>query len=404
MELTKTKFKQTEIGLIPEDWDLKNVGDCFKICNNLRLPISQEIRNSMQGIYPYYGPTKIQDYINEYRVDGEYALIGEDGDHFLKWYTHSMTQLASGKFNVNNHAHLIKGNDKETTTAWFYYFFKNRDITQFLTRQGAGRYKLSKVGLSNLPCAYPKIEEQKAIAQVLSDTDNLIQTIEQKLTKKRDIKQGAMKKLLTPKEDWEVKTLRDLIEILADYTANGSFESLKNNVQYYSDKNYAVLVRTTDLDKKKFEPARFTDKQGYDFLSKTSLKGGELILANVGSIGKVFRVPYYNMPMTLAPNTYMIKFFKNYSQDFIYQWMLTNEFKSKLLSKVGSTTLLAINKDNLRDIEINVPKSLSEQSRIATILSDMDAEIEQLEQKLSKYKLLKQGLMQNLLTGKIRLI
>ncbi len=114
-------YKQTEVGVIPEDWNVAPVGQGFEVCNNLRLPISQAEREKMPGPFPYYGPTSIQGYINEYRVEGEYALIGEDGDHFLKWQDQPMTQLVAGRFNVNNHAHLVKGT--KNVTAWFYYYF-----------------------------------------------------------------------------------------------------------------------------------------------------------------------------------------------------------------------------------------------------------------------------------------
>ena len=117
-------YKQTEVGVIPEDWEVKPVSEAFQICNNLRLPINQKIREKMAGPYPYYGPTNIQGYINEYRVEGEYSLIGEDGDHFLKWRETSMTLLVKGKFNVNNHAHLIKGDDN--LTSCFYYYFAHK--------------------------------------------------------------------------------------------------------------------------------------------------------------------------------------------------------------------------------------------------------------------------------------
>ena len=127
-------------------------------------------------------------------------------------------------------------------------------------------------------------------------------------------------------------------------------------------------------------------------------------MANVGSIGKVFKVPDYDMPMTLAPNTYLLKYQSNIDNDFIYIWMKTKEFYNKLMSKVGSTTLLAINKDNLRDIKIWLPNDKNEQKAIAQILSDMDAEIEQLKTKKAKYQQLKQGMMQELLTGKTRLV
>ena len=141
-EQIPTGYKHSPLGPIPIDWEVMTVGEAFNICNNLRFPISEEERRNMQGEYPYYGPTKIQDYINEYRVEGKFALIGEDGDHFLKWKDLPMTLLIEGKFNVNNHAHLVQG--KKNLTEWFFYFFNHRELTPYLTRQGAGRYKLTK--------------------------------------------------------------------------------------------------------------------------------------------------------------------------------------------------------------------------------------------------------------------
>jgi type I restriction enzyme S subunit len=152
----------------------------------------------MAGEYPYYGPTAIQGWIAEYRVDGEYALIGEDGDHFLKWQTNPMTSLVQGKFNVNNHAHLVRGT--KNATSWFYWSFAHRDLTQFLTRQGAGRYKLTKAVLERIPCALPaKRIEQESIAEALSDMGAGIAALESKLTKARQLKQGMMQNLLTGK-------------------------------------------------------------------------------------------------------------------------------------------------------------------------------------------------------------
>lgn len=195
--------------------------------------------------------------------------------------------------------------------------------------------------------------------------------------------------------EWEINEFGELINILADYTANGSFASLKENVIYYSSEQYAVLVRTTDLDKKIFTPARFTDKRGYEFLSKTSLFGNEIVMANVGSIGKVFRVPNYDKPMTLAPNTYLLKFNDFVDEDFIYQLMLREEFEKKLLSMVGSSTLMAINKSNLRSINVSIPTK-KEQHKIASCLSSLDEVISAHSQKLELLKNHKKGLIQNL--------
>jgi len=196
-------------------------------------------------------------------------------------------------------------------------------------------------------------------------------------------------------EEWSIKDFGELIKLLADFTANGSFASLKENITYFSTEEYAVLVRTTDLDKKIFIPARFTDKRGYDFLSKTSLFGNEIVMANVGSIGKVFRVPYFKKPMTLAPNTYVLKFNDFVDEDFIYQLMLRSVFEQKLLSMVGSSTLMAINKSNLRSIKVEIP-TLVEQQKIASCLSSLDELITAQKEKLELLKNHKKGLMQNL--------
>src|SRR5690606_29980884 len=141
------------------------------------------------------GPTKIQGYINEYRVDGEYALIGEDGDHFLKFDHVDQTQYAAGKFNVNNHAHLLMG--KVAEAKWFYFYFRNRDLSVYLTRQGAGRYKLNKAALENIPCPIPIEGERLAIANALSDVDALISELEKLIAKKQAIKTATMQQLLT---------------------------------------------------------------------------------------------------------------------------------------------------------------------------------------------------------------
>lgn len=199
------------------------------------------------------------------------------------------------------------------------------------------------------------------------------------------------------KNKWQVTPIGEQIEFLTDYTANGSFAGLKQNVQYYNQPNYAALVRTTDLEKKVFSPQRFTDKKGYEYLKKSSLVGGEIVLANVGSIGKVYRVPKHDIPMTLAPNMYLIKFKKTVDEDFAFQYLSSKLFQKALLSNVASTTLSAINKSSLRRIAIPVP-SLAEQQTIANILSSVDDAIQKTDQIIQKTEKLKQGLMSELLT------
>lgn len=194
------EFKDSPLGRIPMEWDDFKLGDCSEICNHLRKPISAQVRENMKGDYPYYGPTGILDYINEYRVDGKFVLIGEDGDHFLKFKTQEMTLLIEGKYNVNNHAHVLRGRNN-ILTEWLHLFFLHRDITLHLTRQGAGRFKLNKAALLGLPLIAPKDpEEQYRILKVMDILRKKQSSNIENLNKLKSIKNGLMQDLLTGKK------------------------------------------------------------------------------------------------------------------------------------------------------------------------------------------------------------
>lgn len=145
--------------VLPLDWILTTVGKACSIRNELRRPLSTDTRATMIGQYPYYGPTGVLSFIDEYRVEGTFALIGEDGDHFLDYEEKLQTLFVSGKFNVNNHAHIV-GDGSQCTVDWFCCFFQHRDIRHSITRQGASRYKLTKAALEH--CASKLLKEHSS--------------------------------------------------------------------------------------------------------------------------------------------------------------------------------------------------------------------------------------------------
>lgn len=193
-----SEFKDGPVGRIPKGWKHSNIKKCCQIKNNLRKPISKEEREGMKGVYPYYGPTKAVDFINEYLIEGDHTLIGEDGDHFIKFSTWAMTQFVTGKFNVNNHAHVIQGTD-ECLTKWVYYYYLHRDITPHLTRQGATRYKLNKAALEEIDIVLPPVNEQREIIEILDSNTSLITRKKKKLEGLVKIKKALMQDLLTGK-------------------------------------------------------------------------------------------------------------------------------------------------------------------------------------------------------------
>ena len=394
-------YKSTDVGVIPEDWEVETVSKSFEICNNLRYPISQATRNKQSGKYPYYGPTKIQDYIDEYRVEGEYALIGEDGDHFLKWRDFPMTLLVEGKFNVNNHAHLIKGS--KNLTQWFFYYFYHKDITPYLTRQGAGRYKLTKNALLQIPCALPPtIEEQKAIARVLSDVDELIRECDSLLAKKRDIKQGTMQQLLTSKKrlpgfsgEWEDKKLLDISTEIGD-GIHSTPKYINLSEFHFINGNNLIngFIQITENTK--------CISQDEYYKHRKDLSKRTILISINGTIGNI--ALFENEKVILGKSAAYININKSVFKKYIFYFLQTHTVKSFFEDELTGTTIRNLSLQSIRNTPIQIPPTLPEQKAIAQILSDMDAEIEALEQKRDKYKAIKQGMMQELLTGKTRLI
>ena len=154
--------------------------------------------------------------------------------------------------------------------------------------------------------------------------------------------------------------LESITERITDYVASGSFASLKENVKIYKTPNYAILVKTADFANNFKKDLTYTDKQGYDYLKNSNLFGGELILSNIGSIGKVFIVPKLDMPMTLASNSIMVKPDKNHLAKWLYYYFLSNYGHEQLLSITSGTSMPKFNKTSLKALEIK-DKSLEEQ-------------------------------------------
>ncbi|MEQ9849424.1 restriction endonuclease subunit S [Pectobacterium brasiliense] len=383
------ELMQARIRMIPGGWSFSYVGKIFAIKNNLRKPISEEVRAKNVGKYPYYGPTKIQGYIDTYEQDGSYALIGEDGDHFLKYENKSMTQLVDGKCTVNNHAHIIEGTDK-AIREWFYYYFMHRDIFGFLSRQGAGRYKLNKASLEKIPLIVPPCGEQKKIVQILSTWDKAITTTEQLLVNSQQQKKALIQQLFTGKKrfpgfngKWEYYHLSDVAVIVM-----GS--SPKSEAYNENGVGLPLIQGNADIKNRKSVPRIFTSEITKECLPDDILLS---VRAPVGTIA------ISNHNACIGRGIAAIRARREFDQTFIYLWLLW--FEPRWCSISQGSTFESINSDDIKKLKIKIP-SIEEQKNIAKILSVADDEIEILKQKLNHLKQEKKALMQQLLTGKRR--
>lgn len=401
MDEKKDGYKKIKgIGWIPEEWEVSSVGESCNIKNNLRKPISELERRKIQGKYPYYGPTKILDYINECEIEGKNVLIGEDGDHFLKYRDQSMTLLVEGMYNVNNHAHILHGTDK-CLTEWIFHFFRHRSLFSNLTRQGAGRYKLTKDALSKLSIVLPSIAEQEKISKILSTWDDAINKTKASIEEKKIIKKGLMQQLLTGNkrlkefgvEDWKEVKLKKVLK------KRNKISEITNEIPLYSltiedgvtpktDRyNREFLVKQSD---KKYKIVEYNDI----VYNPANLRFGAISLNK--NKDKVLVSPIYEI-VFISDN-------EKYDVNFI-SYILTSPRQIAIFSTKTQGTLverMSVKIDTFLNTDIKVPSTFSEQNAIANILTTADKEISLLEEKLEILREQKKALMQNLLTGKVR--
>ncbi len=257
--------------------------------------------------------------------------------------------------------------------------------------------------IERLTSPRPNLLEQQAIAEALSDADALIESLDQLIAKKRQIKQGAMQELLTGKRrlpgfsgEWEVKRLDELADIRSGGTPSTT------QPQFWDG---GVMWCT---------PTDITALNGFKYLSNTSrtistegLKASSAEIIPTHSIVMTSRATIGECAINTVPMT-TNQGFKNFvpldsvDAEFLY-YLLTTQ-RAGFIGLCSGSTFLEIGKTQLSGYQVHVPKTKSEQTAIATILSDMDTELAALESRLAKARQIKQGMMQELLTGRIRLL
>lgn len=192
--------------------------------------------------------------------------------------------------------------------------------------------------------------------------------------------------------NWRIEKVDDLF-LVTDFVANGSFASLRKNVNYNYEKDYAVLVRTTDNTKGWNGNYVYVNKDSYDFLRKSSLQPNDLIIANVGEPGKAFLCPDLGQPMTIGPNSILVRPLdkKVVNSKYFYYYTISTYGQGQIQEICSATTQKKFNKTSYRKLKIPLPP-LDQQKKIAKILDTADAYRQKTKALIEKYDALTQSL------------
>lgn len=425
--MVKPGYKQTEIGALPESWDTVTFEDCFSILPNNTLSRAElnynggEVRNIHYGDILVKYPAVLDcsaeglPYINKENVAKASKGFLRDGDLIMADTAEdvivgkSTEVIGIGDSKVVSGLHTIPCRPKNAemfAPKWLGYFINHctyhDQLIPYIT--GIKVSSVSKSAISSTAIAVPPKPEQAAVAEALSDIDTLIVNLEKLIAKKKAIKQGAMQELLTGKRrlpgfDGEWKTVQ-----IGTFTSvfSGGTPSTANPLYWGGN---IPWMSSGELNMKIVREVRGRITATGMENSSTRMIPAFCVLIGLAGQGKTRGTAAFNT-FPLCTNQSIAAIFPNESQfdsKFLYFYMDTQYTELRELS-AGGGGRGGLTKKLIEDFYVTIPSDIKEQVSIAEILTDIDDEIENLEKELYKTTAIKQGMMSELLTGRIRLI
>lgn len=426
----KEGYKKTELGWIPKEWEVKKVGEIVKA---LKSGLSRNLKEQNVGI-PCIRSNNIKnnrlvldDLKYWFKIDDKGANIDdymlEHGDIIIN-FINSISQIGKGcifdkeGFDAIYTTNLlrIKVDENIISNKFFYHYTQTERYKKeinLITKPAVNQASFTTVEYKAIKFPIPPLKEQQKIADILSTVDSQIDDTDKLIEKTKELKKGLMQRLLTKgighsefkksevgeiPVEWNI----DKIGKCSEVTKLAGFE-FTEYVNYVDD-GEIIALRALNLKNGKLdlEDVKRINKEVSNNLQRSKLFKGNLLFSYVGTIGEVALVDE-NDKYHLGPNVAKITFTKDILSNYAIQYMRSEIIKKEIKKYVTTTSQPALSMENIREMKIVIPP-LKEQKQIANILSSVDTQIQEYENKKAKLEQLKKGLMQKLLTGKIRVV
>ena len=330
--------------------------------NVLEVKYGKDHKKLADGQYPVYGSGGLMRYVDSKLYDGPSILIPRKGT------LNNIMFVESPFWTVDTMFWSIINTDKVDPKFLFYSICK-RDFASM--NVGSAVPSMTVNILNDIQISYPKnIEDQRRIASILSSLDRKIELNNKINADLEEMAQAIFKNWFVDfepfkdgkfvdselgmiPEGWKVGKITDIGCLITDYVSNGSFASLKQNVHLYETKEYAQFIRNTDLKTNTFSV--YVDKHSYDFLSKSTLYGNEIIISNVGDVGSVHLCPKLDIPMTLGNNIIMLRPNEKEYNYFLYLWFKYFSGQGLIQGIKGGSAQPKFNKTDFKNLPLLIP-------------------------------------------------
>ena len=389
------------------------ISECCDILDNLRVPINDEIRQTMQGNIPYYGANGIQGYIDKYIFDEDLILLAEDGGNFEEYHTRPIAYKISGKSWVNNHAHILRAK-QEFNQDFIFYSLVHKDITKYLN--SGTRSKLNKSELEKIEIDFPATkDEEDKISKIISTADAVIEKTQTAIAKYKAIKQGMLHDLFTRGIDLQTGKLRPRYEdapelykksklgMIPKVWDEKNIESIGEIVtgstpptaraEYYGDD--FLFVSPADIQGNFFiyETGKKLTQSGFNVTRK--LPKNSICVVCIGStIGKMALLAKEGC--TNQQINSVICFDPELAFYYFYAMLFYNE--PQFRKETGLQAVPIVNKSQFSEFILPIAEK-TEALLIENRLKAIDNKLQTEQTYLQKMQRLKKGLMEDLLSG-----
>ena len=302
---------------------------------------------------------------------------------------------------------------------FLYYLTRTKVDELRKTAHGSVFDTITRETFDNLRCLVPPLQTQQKIGNILSSLDSKIELNKRINDNLEQQAQALFKSWFVDFEpflreeffksdslfgdipvEWHIVAIKDLSVYITDYVANGSFASLRENVRLYDKPNYAHFIRNTDLKAESYK--MYVDKHSYEFLSKSVLKGGEIIISNVGDVGSVFLCPKLEKPMTLGNNIILLRPKKDYLTFYLYMLFKGGIGQHLIDGVTGGSAQRKFNKTDFKSIKLMMPP-VNILIKFDRIVKPIFSKIEENRDEISRLTSLRDTLLPKLMSGELKI-
>ena len=359
------------------------------ICTNQSSNIKQSDLENNNGSYPIYGASGLIKNVDFYKQEKPYVAIVKDGAGVGR-----VMQLPAYSSVIGTMQYIIPNDD--TDVKYLAYAMEHMNLAKYYS--GATIPHIYFKDYKNEYIKGHNIETQKKIATTLDKVTHTIDTCNAILEKLDLLVKSRFVEMFGDIDlnpfNWEKAPMGNYMSLLTDFSANGSYEYLDSNVIMYDEPNYALMVRTTDLEKNDFvNDVKYIDEKAYNILSKSKIFGNEIIMNKIGSAGKVYLMPILNKPVSLGRNAFMFRFNEEINIIFLYHLLISEYGAKEIQQHVRGAVTKTITKEAARSVRIIIPP-LALQQQFAAFVEQTDKTKQQVKMVLEKAETLKKALMQ----------